>query len=152
VNFTLRQWGVIVGLSLFFFVTAYVVSQGEPEASTAIDEKPFDEIVWCEKANALSQWRTFLDGSVDGDSANDIANLRNELDGARDIAPVELRPNMARLFDYSLLVTQAIERNDGDLDAALSEAQTSVDMERINESIGLLSESIVACGHEGLTE
>lgn len=146
----MRQWAIIVGLSAFFGVTAILVSQGETEISDAVEEEVFDEVAWCEKANALSLWGTFLDGSVDGDTTEEIANLRQELDGARDIAPVGLRPGMARLFDYALLMAQAIERNDGNLVDSLAEAQDSVDMGRVNEAIVALDESIVACGHESI--
>ncbi|MEC7404558.1 MAG: hypothetical protein VYD93_10830, partial [Actinomycetota bacterium] len=62
-NFTLRQWGVIASLSAAFIVAAIVVSNDSlpPEA---VEVEAFDEIVWCETANAISTWRSILDGSV----------------------------------------------------------------------------------------
>ena len=79
VNFTLRQWGVIAALSAGFIVAAIVVSNDSlpPEA---VEVEAFDEIVWCETANAISTWRSILDGSVDGDTL-DCAGTRIRLVG-----------------------------------------------------------------------
>ena len=88
VNFTLRQWGVIAALSAAFIVAAIVVSNDSlpPEA---VEVEAFDEIVWCETANAISRWRSIHDGSVDGDTLDDIVNLQTTLDEARAIARLQ---------------------------------------------------------------
>ncbi|MCH1434203.1 MAG: hypothetical protein L7U56_00915, partial [Acidimicrobiales bacterium] len=102
-NFTLRQWAIIAGLSAAFIVAALVVAQDQPAPTSAVNENGFDKIVWCETANAISQWRTLLDGSLTGDTLDDLENLRVTLDEARRVAPTDLRTDVARLFDYALL-------------------------------------------------
>ncbi|MEM9466987.1 MAG: hypothetical protein AAGA90_16560 [Actinomycetota bacterium] len=151
-NFTLRQWAVIAGLSAAFIVTAIVVSQNEPAPSTAVEEETFDEVLWCETANAISRWGSILDGSLAGDSLDDLINLETTLDEARGIAPAELRTAVARLFDYALLTVQAIERNDGDLDAGLVDAKGNTDQNRVNEAIERVNDAVVACGHDPIID
>ena len=150
VNFTLRQWGVIAALSAAFIVAAIVVSNDSlpPEA---VEVEAFDEIVWCETANAISTWRSILDGSVDGDALDDIVNLQTTLDEARAVAPAELRTDVARLFDFALLTTQAVERADGDLAIALLDAQSNTDQVRVQQAIAAVSSSVEGCGHTPLT-
>ena len=150
VNFTLSQWGVIAALSAAFIVAAIVVSNDSlpPEA---VEVEAFDEIVWCETANAISTWRSILDGSVDGDTLDDIVNLQTTLDEARAIAPAELRTDVARLFDFALLTIQAVERADGDLAIALLDAQSNTDQVRVQQAITAVSSSVEGCGHPPLT-
>ena len=150
VNFTSRQWGVIAALSAAFIVAAIVVSNDSlpPEA---VEVEAFDEIVWCETANAISTWRSILDGSVDGDTLDDIVNLQTTLDEARAVAPAELRTDVARLFDFALLTTQAVERADGDLAIALLDAQSNTDQVRVQQAIAAVSSSVEGCGHTLLT-
>ena len=152
VNFTLRQWAVIAGLSAAFIVAAIVVANDEPAPSTAVDEDTFDEVVWCESANAISRWSTILDGSLAGDSLDELLNLETTLDEARSVAPAELRTDVARLFDYALLTVQAIERNDGDLDAGLADAKGNTDQNRVNEAIERVNDAVVACGHDPIID
>jgi hypothetical protein len=147
VNFTLRQWAVIAGLSAAFIVAAIIVAQDEPAPSTAVEEDTFDEVVWCETANALSRWNSMLDGSLAGDSLDDLRNLQTTLDEARAVAPIEIRTDIARLYDYSLLTTQAVERNDGDLDAALVDAKGNTDQNRVTDAIERVNRAVVDCGH-----
>ena len=151
-NFTLRQWAVIAGLSAVFIITAIVVAQDEPAPSTAVEEASFDEVLWCETANAITRWRTILDGSLAGDSLDELINLRTTLDEARAVAPAELRTDIARLYDYSLLTVQAIERNDGDLDAGLIDAKGNTDQNRVNDAIGRVNDAVVACGHDPIVD
>lgn len=152
VNFTLRQWAIIAGLAAVFIVAAIVVSRDEPAPSTAIEPDTFDEVVWCETANAISRWRSILDGSVEGDTPDDVINLRETLDDARSIAPTDLRTDVARLYDYALLTAQAIERNDGDVGAGVADAKGNTDQERVNQALERVNDSVVACGHPPLTE
>ena len=149
-NFTLRQWAVIAGLSAAFIVAAIIVSNDTVPAEVV--EQEFDEVVWCENANALSTWRSFLDGSVDGDTLDDIVNLRTTLDEARDIAPEALRNDVARLYDFALLTVQAVERADGDLDVGLLDAQSNTDQVRVQQAIRAVSASVEACGHAPLID
>ncbi len=151
-NFTLRQWAILVALSALFIGGAVLVSQDEPAPSSAIDEVAFDEVVWCETANALSRWRSMLDGSLAGDSLDDVLNLRTTLDEARSVAPPVLRTDIARLYDYALLTVQAIERNDGDLDAGLADAKGNTDQNRVTEATGRVSDAVVDCGHAPLLD
>ncbi|MEL0001217.1 MAG: hypothetical protein VW623_14020, partial [Acidimicrobiaceae bacterium] len=111
----------------------------------------FDEIVWCETANAISTWRSILDGSVDGDTLDDIVNLQTTLDEARAVAPAELRTDVARLFDFALLTVQAVERADGDLVIGLLDAQSNTDQVRVQQAIATVSSSVEGCGHTPLT-
>ncbi len=153
VNFTLRQWAIIVGLSAAFIVTALVVARDDPAPSTAVaGEASFDEVVWCESANAISRWGTILDGSLAGDTLDDLVNLRVTLDEARGVAPEALRTDLARLYDYALLTVQAIERNDGDLDAGLAAAKDNTDQNRVNEAIARVNDAVVDCGHPPLVD
>ena len=151
-NFTLRQWAIIAGLSAAFIVTAILVAQDEPAPSAAVGEEAFDEVVWCEAANAISRWRTMLDGSLAGDSLDELLNLRLTLDEARSIAPEGIRTDLARLYDYSLLTVQAIERNDGDLDAGLADAKANTDQGRVNAAIERVNDAVVACGHDAILD
>ena len=150
VNFTLRQWGVIAALSAGFIVAAIVVSNDSlpPEA---VEVEAFDEIVWCETANAISTWRSILDGSVDGDTLDEIVNLQTTLDEARAIARAELRTDVARLFDFALLTVQAAERAGGDLAVALLDAQSNTDHVRVQQAIATVSSAVEGCGHNPLT-
>ena len=150
VNFTLRQWGVIAALSAGFIVAAIIVSK-DSLTPQAVEVQAFDETVWCETANAISTWRSILDGSVDGDTLADTVNLQTTLDEARAIAPAELRTNVARLFDFALLMVQAVERADGDLALALLDAQSNTDQVRVQQAIAMVSGSVEGCGHTPLT-
>ena len=152
-NFTLRQWAIIAGLSAAFIVAAIVVSQDDPGSSAAVDtDETFDEVLWCETANAISRWRSMLDGSLAGDSLDDVINLETTLDEARSIAPPDLRTDIARLYDYSLLTRQAVERNDGDLDAGLIDAKANTDQSRVNAAIEAVNDAVVACGHDPILD
>ena len=152
VNFSLRQWAVLVALSAVFIVAAVVIASDEPSPSPTAGDETFDEILWCETANALSRWNTILDGSLAGDSLDELINLEMTLDEARSVAPVELRTDVARLFDYALLTVQAIERNDGDLDAGLADAKGNTDQNRVNEAIERVNDAVVACGHDPIID
>ncbi len=151
-NFTLRQWAIIAGLAAAFIVAAVLVGRDEPAPSDAVDDVDFDEVVWCETANALSRWQSMLDGSLAGDSLDDVINLRTTLDGARAIAPEALRTDLARLYDYALLTVQAIEGNDGDLEAGLAAAKANTDQDRVIAAIERVSEAVVQCGHAPLVD
>ena len=120
--------------------------------SDAVEEEAFDEVLWCETANAISRWRTMLDGSLAGDSADEVVNLELTLDEARGVAPTSLRTDVARLYDYALITVQAIERSDGDLDAALIDAKGNTDQNRVNQAIDRVNDAIVACGHDPIVD
>lgn len=152
VNFTLRQWAIIAGLSAAFIITAIIVARDEPTSSNAVQETEFDEIVWCETANAISRWRTMLDGSLAGDSLDEVVNLRTTLDEARPLAPALISRDVARLYDYALLTVQAIEANDGDLDAGLAAAKNNIDQNRVNEAIERVNEAVIDCGHGSIMD
>ena len=117
----------------------------------AVEVEPFDEIVWCEAANAISTWRSILDGSGNGDTIDDIVNLQTTLDVARAVAPTELHNDVARLFDFALLTVQAVERADGDLAIALLDAQSNTDQVRVHQAIATVNRSVESCGHTPLT-
>lgn len=148
-NFTLRQWGVIVALAAVFIGAAILVSNSGGGSATQQEAPEFDEVVWCEAANAMSQWSSVLDGSVAGDSIDDVRNLRQALDDGRRVAPADLTFEIARLQDFTLLVEQATERT-GDLSAGLADAEGNVDTARVADAIAALDEAIVACGHAPL--
>ena len=151
-NFTLRQWAIIAGLAAVFIVAAVLVGRDQPAPSNAVTEVEFDEVVWCETANALSRWQSLLDGSLAGDSLDDVINLRTTLDGSRAVAPEALRTDLARLYDYALLTVQAIERNDGDLDAGLAAAKANTDQDRVIAAVERVSAAVVECGHPPLVD
>lgn len=146
-NFTLRQWAIIAGLAAAFVITAILVSNSD--GPVAVDDEPaaFDEVVWCEAANAISRWSSVLDGSADGDSIDDVRNLRQSLTDGRPVSPADLSFEIARLMDFTLLVEQGNER-EGDLSAGLDSARANVDTERVATAIAALDEALVACGHD----
>lgn len=146
VNFTLRQWAVIAGLSAAFIVAAVLVSSSGGGDSTWDEAPAFDEVAWCEAANAISRWSSVLDGSATGDSLTDVQNLRQALSAARPVAPQDLTFEIARLQDLTLLVEQATER-EGDLATGLAEAQQNVDRERVAQAVETVGAALVDCGH-----
>ncbi len=149
VNFTLRQWAVIVVLAAGFIVAAILVSSSaEPVADEALAD--FDNIVWCEAANAIRQWSSILDGSADGDSIDDVRNLRRALADGRVVAPLELGFEIARLQDFAMLVEQGDEV-EGDLVAGLDSAQNNVDRERVAQAVAALDDALSACGLAGIS-
>lgn len=145
-NFTLRQWAIIAALSAAFIVAAVLVSNsggGDPGRDATPE---FDEVVWCEAANAISRWSGVLDGSADGDTVSDVQNLRQALADARPVAPQELAFEIARLQDFTLLIEQAAERA-GDLANGFTDAGHNVDTERVTVAIEALDTALAACGH-----
>lgn len=146
VNFTLRQWTVIAGLAAAFIVAAVLVGDSGPGDPAGDAATGFDEIVWCEAANAISAWSSVLDGSVDDESLDDVRNLRQALDDARPVAPTDLGFDLARLQDFALLVEQGAER-EGDLAAGLAHAQANTDPPRVAEAIDRVDAALAACGH-----
>ena len=149
VNFTLRQWAVIVGLAAGFIVAAVLLGDSDDGDAAGDPIGEFDEVVWCEAANAISAWSSVLDGSVDGDSLDDVRNLRQALDDARPLAPADLGFDLARLQDFALLVEQGAER-EGDLAAGLAPAQANTDPPRVAEAIDRVDGALVACGHPAI--
>ena len=83
-------------------------------------------------------------------SRDDLRNLRTTLDDARAVAPEDLRSDVARLYDFTLLTIQAVERADGDLEAGLIDARANTDQERVEQAIVRVSRSIEACGQPPL--
>ena len=145
-NFTLRQWAVIVVLAAGFIGAAILISNTDGPPA-AVEEAPdFDEVAWCEAANAISRWSSVLDMSADGDSIDDVRNLRQALADGRLVAPVELSFEIARLQDFALLVDQANDV-EADLAAALTAAQGNVDTDRVAQAIAALDDELTACGH-----
>lgn len=145
-NFTLRQWSIIVVLVAGFITAAVFISNTDGPAATVDGPVEFDEVVWCEAANAISAWSSVLDGSADGDSVDDVRNLRQALADARPVAPTELGFDIARLQDFALLVEQGEER-ERNLAAGLARAQANVDTERVAAAIDALSDAVAECGH-----
>ena len=146
-NFTLRQWAAIVVLAAGFIGAAIVISSGD---GPAVEEtaQEFDEVVWCEAANAIGRWSSILDGSADGDSLDDVRNLRQALADGRLVAPQALSFEIARLQDFSLLVQHATQAESRDLAAGLAGARTNVDTERVAEAIAALDAALTDCGHD----
>ncbi len=145
-NFTLRQWAIIVILVVGFIGAAVLISSNDsPVADESAAE--LDEVMWCEAANAISRWSSILDGSADGDSVNDVRNLRQALADGRLVAPQELSFEIARLQDFALLVEQGEEAK-GDLAAGLASAQANVDTERVAQAIAALDDALRVCGHD----
>ncbi len=148
-NFTLRQWSIIVVLAASFIATAILMSRGEDPAveETAIE---FDEVVWCEAANAIRRWSSILDGSADGDSIDDVRNLRRALADGRLVTPQELGFEIARLQDFAMLVEQG-DKVEGDLAAGLVSAQGNVDTERVASAVAALNNALGECGLDTIT-
>jgi len=145
-NLTVRQWTVVSVLAAVFVIAAVVLSRGDDTgAAEPLDD--FDEVAWCQAANAIGAWGGILDGSAAGDDAGDITNLRRALTDARVVAPAELRIDIARLIDLGLLVDSALAGGLG-LEAALAEGRGQTDPDRLADSIGRVSDALVACGHE----
>jgi len=140
---------VISVLAAVFVIAAVVVSRGD-DTGSAETRDDFDEVAWCQAANAIGAWGGILDGSASGDDASDITNLRRALTDARVVAPAELRIDIARLIDLGLLVDSALA--DGlELEAALAKGRGQTDPERLAEATRRVSDALVACGHEPVT-
>lgn len=146
-NFTLRQWAIIVVLAAAFIGAAILVSNSDGPAASDGERADFDEVVWCEAANAISRWSSILDGSAAGDSTDDVRNLRQALADGRPVAPQALSFEIARLQDFALLVEQGSEAT-GDLAAGLLTAQGNIDTERVAEAITALDDALGVCGHD----
>lgn len=147
-DFSLRQWLTLV-LTVVVFIVAALIVRGTA-SDPGVEERPFDEVAWCQSANAVSTWRSVLDGSAAGDTGDDLLNLRTALNEAQSVAPPALRTDVARLYDFVLLTTQANRRSDGDLAAALRDAQGNTDQVRVQAAIANVDEAVVACGHRSL--
>ncbi len=145
-NLTVRQWAIVSILAAGFFAAAWLVSQGDGGGATT-ESEDFDEVVWCQTANALSTWGGILDGSAEGDDPGDLTNLRRALDDARSVGPLALRVDFARLADLAQLTDSALA--DGlSLADALTQAQGQTDQERVAEALDRVDEAIVECGHD----
>lgn len=145
-NLTVRQWTIVSVLAAGFIVAAWLVSSGGGGGGI-VESEDFDEVAWCQTANALSTWGGILDGSADGDDAGELPNLRRALDDARTVGPLALRVDFARIADLALLTDNALA--DGlSLADALAQAQGQTDGDRVAEALGRVDEAIVDCGHE----
>ena len=145
-NLTVRQWTIISLVAAVFVAAAVLVSRGNDNGPSDATTD-FDDVAWCQAANAIGAWGGILDGSASGDDAGDIANLRRALTDAQAAAPAELRIDIARLIDLGLLVDSALAGG-LDLEAALANAHGQTDPERVVEATRRVSDALVACGHD----
>lgn len=147
-DFSPKQWVAIV-VTVAAFVTAALIIRGGSSGNGVADVS-YDDVAWCETANALSRWRSVLDGSADGDTEDELLNLRAALDDARSVAPPAIRTDVARLYDFVLLTGQANRRSNGDLTAALADAERNTDQPRVQSAITVVDQAVTACGHPSL--
>ncbi len=146
-NLTVRQWLIIGFIAACFIAAAIVVSNGNRRGVDGVSQ--FDEVVWCESANAISVWRSILDGSTDGDTGDDVANLRETLTKARSVAPSALKVDLARLLDFVMLTDLAF-RDLGNLEIAVKEGRSQTDQAQVAEALDRVSAALVACGSDPL--
>jgi len=151
VNFSPRQWLIVIVLAAGFIGAALWVSSGDPVAVDA-DDTPavVDEVALCAALGQVSAWGGILDGSADGDDPGDVANLRAALAEVRDAAPVDLAIDIARLLDLTMLTDLALT-GDATLTDALAVGSAQTDQERVAEAAGRLNDAIVDCGHTAVT-
>lgn len=151
-NLTVRQWSIIAVLAAGFIIAAVIVARDPGTSSSGSvgqGDEPFDEVVWCQAAGAVSRWGGVLDGSAVGDDADDIVNLQRALDDGRSASPLDLTIDFARIIDLALLIEQGLD-SETDLSAALSRAQAQTDLPRVEEAVGRISDALVECGHDPL--
>jgi len=152
VDFSLRQWLVIVVLIAGFAVAAVVVSRGGDSVdehgvqAEPITEPRVDEVAWCALLAPLPRWGGILDGSAGGDDPDHVANLQPALEEVQAVAPTALAIDIARLLDLVLLTKQALDDSDS-LGDALAVASAQTDQPRVRAAVATLDDALVACGH-----
>jgi hypothetical protein len=151
VNFSPRQWLIVIVLAAVFIGAALWISSADPEVVDA-DDTPaeVDEVALCAALGQVSAWGGILDGSADGDDPGDVANLRAALTEARDVAPVDLTIDIARLLDLTMLTDLALT-GDATLAEALAAGSAQTDEQRVTEAAGRLNDAIVNCGHAAVS-
>lgn len=151
-DFSWRQWLVIVLLIAGFAVAAFVVSRGGESTdehgvqAEPITEPQVDEAAWCALLAPLPRWGGILDGSADGDNPGHLANLQPALEEVQAVAPTVLAIDIARLLDLVLLTKQALDDADS-LDDALAAASAQTDQPRVRAAVATLDDALGACGH-----
>lgn len=146
-NFSPRQWLIVIVLAAGFLGAALWFASADPEIVDA-DDTPaeVDEVALCAALGQVSAWGSILDGSVEGDDAGDVANLRIALAEARNAAPVELAIDISRLLDLTMLTDLALT-DDATLSEALAAGSAQTDSERVTEAAGRVNTAIIGCGH-----
>ena len=155
-DFSLRQWLVIVVLVAGFAVAAVAVSRGGETSvdehgvqAEAVTEPRVDERAWCALLAPVGAWGGILDGSAAGDDADDVVNLQAALSEAQAVAPTALAIEMARLLDLVLLTKQALS-DSGSLEDALADASAQTDQARVTAAVSSLDDALAGCGHDPL--
>ena len=140
VNFSPTQWLIVIVLAAGFIGAALWLS------STDSDDGANTGVV---ALGQVSAWGSILDGYADGDDPGDVANLRAALAEARDLAPVDLAIDIARLLDLTMLTDLSLTDN-ATLTGALAAGSAQTDPERVAEATGRVNDAIVGCGHAGV--
>lgn len=150
VNFSPTQWLIVIVLAAGFIGAALWLSSTDSDdgANTGVVAQ-VDEVAVCAALGQVSAWGSILDGSADGDDPGDVANLRAALAEARDLAPVDLAIDIARLLDLAMLTDLSLT-DDATLTGALAAGSAQTDPERVAEAIGRVNDAIVGCGHAGV--
>ncbi len=149
-NLSLRQWTIVAVLGVGFIVAAFLVSgNGSAGPEVSLDE-PVDPVAWCAALQPVSTWGGILDGQVDNnDAASDVTNLLQALGDARTTAAATMKPDFARLLDFTMLTDNSL-RDGLSVADAVAKAQTQTDQVRVADAVGRISSAVVACGHDPL--
>ncbi len=147
-NLTIRQWTIISVLAGAFIAAALVVARGNTggDAAGTVDTT-VDDVTWCALLQPVSAWGGILDGSAEGDDANELTNLGRAVEEARSKGRVGSRPDLARVADLILLTEVALDEGLG-LGDALIEAQGQTDQDRVAEAIDRIDSELIDCGHD----
>lgn len=146
-NFTPRQWLIVIALAATFLGAAAWYASADPIIIDADDTvAEVDEVALCAALGQVSAWGGILDGSAEGDDSGDVANLRVALNEARGLAPVDLAIDLARLLDLTMLTDLALT-DDATLTQALATGAAQTDPERVAEAMDRVNEAIIDCGH-----
>lgn len=147
-NFSPRQWIIVIALAAAFIGTALWFASAGPDVVDADDATAVvDEVAMCAALGQVSAWGSILDGSAEGDDPRDVANLRVALVAARDVTPVDLSIDIARLLDLTMLTDLALT-DDATLIDALASGSAQTDTERVSEAAARVNDAVVSCGHE----
>ncbi|MEQ8840934.1 MAG: hypothetical protein RIB98_08130 [Acidimicrobiales bacterium] len=101
---TPRQMLILLVLVVGFGVTAFLVSRDGGDAPT------IDEAAWCEGARGLVGVGPILTGDAAEVDAADLDAALEAFYAVETIAPFELRPEIGRMADFTLIAGQELER------------------------------------------
>lgn len=140
---TRPQWAIAGLVAVGFAVAAVVIAGGggSGDGGTA-----FDEVAWCRAASGVSERAEMLEPDFDGDAEPAVVNLLVELETALSVAPTDLRPHLARVYDVVVVVGENLTSSPTVQDA-LASALAFTDTLRLGQAVAAVSDAMTDCGH-----